>query len=337
MHKKIFNIIAAIFQQLWLPITLVVCIGAVQTFLGNYARVIFQQLIDRFASARQFSDLTPILVAYISVSLLNHGLIYAEGFPSTILDRGIIQWVKLRALQKMACIDYLAYQDLGTGNLIQIIENGAEAIRKILTGFYMGNLRGLVQVLVSLYFINTYDFTLFFIVLALFGFFYLAANQLMRFLKKALDKMLSSQEDFSKFSVRAFMELVVFRINGRFKAEYDRLRGISDEMIRAQAKVYLLQELAYTGMAVLVFLVEVSVVIQQAGKILAGESTVGILYALVWFIQAVFWPVISLGHGWLRYKMDTLAYSHLDQVLALPDDPGLAGGMAQRYQRTHPL
>jgi ATP-binding cassette subfamily B protein len=149
----------------------------------------------------------------------------------------------------------------------------------------------------------------------------------MRFLQRALDKMLASQEDFSKFSVRAFMELVVFRINGRFKAECDRLKGISDEMVRARAKVYLLQELAYTGMAVLVFFVEVGVVIQQAGKILAGESTVGTLVALAWFIQSVFWPVIGMGHAWLRYKMDALAYSHLDQVLALPDDPGLQGGL----------
>ena len=326
MHRKIFNIIAAIFQTLWLPISLVVGIGFIRVFLWNISYVIFQQLIDRLTTARLFSDLHPLLFGYVSVNLLNHILIYAEGYPGTKLHRGIVQWVKLHALEKMARIDYLAYQSLGTGNLIQVIENGAEAVRKILTGFYMSNLNGIAIILVSLYFIQSYNSTLFLVVLVLFVLFYLTANYLMRFLKKALDKMLASQEDFSKFSVRAFMELVVFRINGRFKAEYERLGGISDEMVRAQAKVYLLQELAYTGMAVLVFFVEVGVVIQQAGKIIAGTSTVGTLMALVLFIRQVFWPVIGIGHALLNYKMDALTYSHLDQVLALPDDPGLAGG-----------
>ena len=95
-------------------------------------------------------------------------------------------------------------------------------------------------------------------------------------------------------------------------------------MTRAQARVYLLQELSYTGMAILVFLVELGVVIEQTGKILAGASTVGTMAALVLFVRQVFWPVIEFGHGWLQYKMNALTFSHLDQVLALQDDSGFA-------------
>ena len=73
-------------------------------------------------------------------------------------------------------MDFLAYQDLGTGNLIQIIENGAEAVKKILTGFYINNLAGLAQVVIGLYFINYYDRTLFLAILVGYGVFYLVSN-----------------------------------------------------------------------------------------------------------------------------------------------------------------
>ena len=205
--------------------------------------------------------------------------------------------MKLRALEKLARVDYLAYQDLGTGNLIQVIENGAEAVKKILTGVNIANLSGLAQVVIGLYFINYYDRSLFLAVLVGFGIFYLVSNTIMQSLRGALEKMLANQEDFSKFSVRAFMELVVFRVNGRFKAEFERLQGISDEIVCARSKVYLLQELSYTGFALLIFFVEAGVVIQQVSKIIAGSSTVGTLVALVSFIRVVFWPIIGCGQS----------------------------------------
>lgn len=57
----------------------------------------------------------------------------------------------------------------------------------------------------------------------------------MRFLRAETEKMLSNQQDFLRFSVRAFMELVVFRINRRFKSEFERVKGLSDEIIRPQS------------------------------------------------------------------------------------------------------
>jgi ATP-binding cassette subfamily B protein len=93
--------------------------------------------------------------------------------------------------------------------------------------------------------------------------------------------------------------------------------------VQARAKVYLLQELSYTGFALLIFLVEAGVVIQQAIKILAGESTAGTLVALVAFIRLVFWPVIGFGQTWMAYKMDALVFARFDNFLNLPEDHGL--------------
>jgi ATP-binding cassette, subfamily B, bacterial len=323
MHKKIFRTITRLSKVFWIPIVLKLVLEIIQTFVGNFTFVAFQRLIDQVPSASELAELTPLLAVYIGANLVNHTLIYLEGIPGAILDRSIVQWVKLQALDKISRIDFLAYQDLGTGNLVQVIENGAEAVRKILIGFYMNNLVGVAQVIVGLYFIHYYDQTLFVIILAGYGIFYLVAGKLMRFLRDALEKMLENQEDFSKFSVRAFMELVVFRVNGRFKAEYERLQGISDEIVRARAKVYLLQELSYTGFALLIFLVEAAVVIQQVSKIIAGSSTVGTLVALVSFVRVVFWPIIGFGQSWMAYQMDAVTFGRFNRFLELPEDPGL--------------
>ena len=324
MNRKVFYIIRSIAKTYPSAVFFIFLIGITQTFIGNYTFVIFQRLIDGFPNARQINDLVPLLAMYIGANLANHILVYLEGIPHAMLDRGVVQWVKIRALEKISRIDYLAYQDLGTGNLIQIIENGSDAILKIARDFYIATFReGIPQVVIGLFFIQYYDRTLFLTVLGICLLFLLVANSLMRYLRDALERMLNNQERFSRFSVRAFMELVVFRVNGRFQAEIERMRGISDEIVRARVKVFLLQELSYTGFALLIFLVTAGVVVQQSVKIIAGTSTVGTLVALVSFINIVFWPVIGFGRSWMEYKLNLVAYSHLDRVLSLPDDPGM--------------
>ncbi len=330
MHRKAFLLIRDLFPTLGLPIILVVGIGWIRALLGNYGPVLFQQLLDRLSPSTSFDSLVPVLVAYAAVTLLNHLLIYGEGYPGTLVHRGVAQGVKLRALAKMGHIDFQAYQNLGTGNLVQIIENGAEAIRKILTGFYMGTLHSIAQILISLYFIQRYDSGLFWVIVLLFGVFYVTADRLMTRLHRTLDALLADQEDFSKFSVRALMELVVFRVNNRVEAEYRRLKGLSDTVVRAQARVYLFQELSYTGLAILVFLVEAGVVVDQVLKILAGQSTLGTLVALVWFVRQIFWPVIGFGQTWVAYTLDLQTFERLDRVWSLPDDPGQLQGQSIR-------
>src|SRR5271157_3254847 len=120
------------------------------------------------------------------------------------------------------------------------------------------------------------------------------------------------------------MELVVFRINGRFKAEFERVRGISDDIVRSRAKIYLLQELFYTGFAFLVFFIQAGVIIHQVHLILIGSSTVGTLVALVAFIIGVFGPITGFSMAYVRYKMEAVTFARFQKFFTLPDDPGLS-------------
>ena len=298
--------------------------GISQTFIGLYAISYFQQLIDGLIRARQFGDVKWVLFGYIALTLANHVLIYLGGYPSSLLNNGAYQSAKLSAMKKIAQIDYLAYQNLGTGQLVQIIENGANAVKSILNNFYLNLIRGMIPtVIISLAFINYYDSTLLLIILGVYGVLFVASYYLMNFLRRAVDRMLANQEDFSKFSTRGFMELVVFRINVRFQKELERVKRLSDEYVRSRAKIYLVQELFFTGFAVLVFGLEIVMVLQQTNRILAGVSTVGTLVALVAFIKTVCSPISEFSYAYATYKLDTVAFHRFGEFLSLPEDAGL--------------
>lgn len=332
MHRSIFRTILAVSRAHWKMIAAILVVGISQTFVGMYSLVFFQRLLDGFVGASRLADLSSPLAGYIGLTVLNHFLIYIEGYPTAVLDQGVLQWVKLRALEKISRMDFLAYQELGTGNLIQMVENGAQATKSLLTGFYLNLVRGVLpQLIVSLGFIRYYDETLFFIILGGYGLLYLVTFYAMRYLRGLMEAMLANQEDFSKFSVRAFMELVVFRVNGRFKAEFERVQNISDEVVRARARIYLLRELFASGFALLIFIIEVLVVIQQAGKILAGESTMGTLVALVSYVRIVFWPITMFSMSWVTYRMDAVTFDRFQEFFSLPDDPGLERAEALRF------
>ncbi|MEM7029214.1 MAG: ABC transporter ATP-binding protein [Chloroflexota bacterium] len=320
MIKTLFNIC----RQYWLPLIIFLVGGISQSFIGQYSIVYFQRLLDQVIEAQTFADIQIVLFWYIGLTALNHVLIYLEGYPSNILRHGAYQWVKLRAMKKIMGIDFLAYQNLGTGNLIQLVENGASATRGILMGFYLDILRGVLPgLIITFMFIRFYDETLFLVILGSYVILFLLSYYLMIFLRREMDKMLDSQEDFSKFSVRGFMELVVFRVNNRFKQEYERVKNISDDIVRSQAKIYLVQELFFTGFAFLIFLIEVAVIIQQTNKIIAGTSTVGTLVALTQFVGMAVSPISHFSVAYVNYKRERVAFQRFQDFLDIPEDEGL--------------
>ncbi|HET8671520.1 MAG TPA: ABC transporter ATP-binding protein [Candidatus Saccharimonadales bacterium] len=327
MNKILLRTLLNICKEYRWALAFFLVAGISQTFLGLYAISYFQRLIDGLTRARQFEDVKWVLFGYIALTLGNHALIYLGGYPSSLLNNGAYQSAKLSAMKKIARIDYLAYQNLGTGQLVQIIENGANATKSILNNFYLNLIRGMLpSVLISFAFIHYYDPALLVIILGAYAILFFASYYLMNYLRRAVDRMLANQEDFSKFSTRGFMELVVFRVNGRFQKEFERVKSLSDEYVRSRAKIYLVQELFFTGFAVLVFGLEIVMVVQQTNRILAGVSTVGTLVALVAFIKTVCSPISEFSYAYATYKLDTVAFNRFGAFMSLPEDAGLAKG-----------
>ena len=336
MNKTILRSLISICKEYQWALAFFLVTGISQTFIGLYAISYFQRLVDNLVSARQLEEVSGVIFGYIALTLANHALIYLGGYPSSLLNNGAYQWAKLSAMKKIARIDYLAYQNLGTGQLVQIIENGANATKSILNNFYLNLIRGMLpSVIISFAFINYYDPTLLVIILGAYAVLFFASYYLMNYLRRAVDQMLANQEDFSKFSTRGFMELVVFRINGRFQKEFERVKSLSDEYVRSRAKIYLVQELFFTGFAALVFGLEIVVVLRQTNLILAGASTVGTLVALVAFIKTVCSPISEFSYAYATYKLDTVTFNRFGKFLSLPEDAGLDKGDDIRLDHGH--
>lgn len=84
-----------------------------------------------------FSEISNLIMVYgvllAGVVILN----YVDEYPSVYLSNSITERLKILALSKISKIDYQAYQDIGTGQMIKVIENGAAAGNSMIYSFFL--------------------------------------------------------------------------------------------------------------------------------------------------------------------------------------------------------
>ena len=122
----------------WIAVYL--AIGLFNAFMANYKTDYFQKVIDGL------SDKTITLYGilfYGMVLVVSYGMNYLDEYPSSKLKSEIYLDFKLLALDKIGKMDYASYQRLGTGKLVQQIENGANAGRGVLLDFWLCVIREL--------------------------------------------------------------------------------------------------------------------------------------------------------------------------------------------------
>lgn len=138
-----------------LGITIYILLGIVLALLNSFSASYFQKVLDDFGT-NTLSITTLCIYGFVLVIVC--GLNYIDEYPSCKLSESIYLDLKLKALRKMSIIDYKNYQSLGTGNLIQKIENGANSGKSIIFDFYFKLFRELIPSIVfSLIFIATID------------------------------------------------------------------------------------------------------------------------------------------------------------------------------------
>jgi ATP-binding cassette, subfamily B, bacterial len=300
-----------------------ILLQALQSYAGMMTIIFFQRVIDalRYAGNRSFSSALGIFVA---LTALNHLLIYAQGYPQRMFKTGTYLSVKRLAMRKLARIDYRSYVELDTGTTLQVVENGANSGSSILYDFWLFVVITGLTLPVQLYLIQMYDFVLFLTVIGGYGALFAVAQLLMRVSKATMERVVSRKEELSKRLARGFMEMVSFRIQRQFAAEIGRVDSLSKDVAMSEGRIGLVNELFFTGFALLVFMVEVTVIVRQAALIASGESSVGVLVALVMFVRSVFAPVSSFSFAYVMYKMNRIPWRRFDQFLEKPDDTQLA-------------
>ncbi len=304
-----------------LTIAIYLAIGLTTSFLGSFTAKYFQILVDNFTAGTFTLGIVAIYGAsYISLYLLH----YIDNIPDNKLQHGIYLDLKLAALKKVSRIDYLAYQNIGTGQLIQRIENGADAGVNMLYGFWLRIIRELLPTMIfSVLFIFGISKVITVTIIAGYAVVFCISNLLLKALYSVKERILDNEEKLNRYLVRGFMELVVFRLNKRFAAEINKARAAKDEIVAAKVKMRMIHEAFFTIFAILVAFVKIAMIVYAWQS---RSLSIGAVVALIALVDSAYTPIAIFNVLYVQYKLDKTAFGRYKEYINASDDENLTNG-----------
>ena len=308
-------------NKIWIIIYIILGIGL--SFLANYSVSYFQKLIDRFTAGTL--TLSGILF-YCGLLLILCIASYLDEYPHQKLNNGIYLDLKLMALRKTSRIDYLAYQSLGTGKLIQRIENGSTAGRNILFEFWFRIAKELLpSALFSMFFIYRLNHVIAYTVACGYLLVFLITNLLLKLLYRMKERMLDNEELLNHYLTRGFMEMVVFRLNRQFSREIHKAERSKDEIVRSKIGISFIHEAFFVAFAALIILIKAALIIYAW---YTRSISIGAVVALITLVDNAYTPIAIFNVLFVQYRLDTAAFKRYTSFLDSPEDPHLQNGSA---------
>ena len=298
-------------------------LGIFNAFMANYKTDYFQKVIDGLATGTlTFAG----VITYGLILLVNYCMNYLDNYPEKKLEYGIYLDFKLLSLRKISTIDYTEYQKIGTGKLVQRIENGSSAGRNVVFNFWLRLIRDLLPTIVfSVYFIWKINKIITYILFVGYMLIFIITNILLKFLYKIKEKILNSEELFNHFLVRGFMEMLVFRMSKQFPSEIKKTRSAKENIVSSKVKMNMIHEAFFTIFALLVAMLDIGILF-YAWK--TKNLTVGSIVALIALIENAYTPIAIFNVLYVQYKLDKASYKRFEEFLDLKDDNQLRNGNA---------
>lgn len=288
-----------------------------QNFNANY----LEKLINNFESGKL--NLGNIFL-YGSAMILLGILSYVDEYPSRSLEHGLYLEFKMLSMKKISKMDYLTYQSFGTGSLIQRIENGVNAGKQIIFDFYLCIIRELIpSILFSLIFIAMISKKVVFLLLLGYGIIFVISNLLLRALYRLKEKILTDEEKLNHTFVRAFMEMVVFRLHRRFPYEMKKAEEVKDEIVSSKVKMTLIHEAFFTLFELFIILIKIGIILYAW---YSKSIRVGAMIALITLVGHAYTPVAIFNVLFVQYKLDKISYARFTEFLSGKDDVNLYQG-----------
>ncbi|MFA6076197.1 MAG: ABC transporter ATP-binding protein [Negativicutes bacterium] len=323
-----------VIKRFWKLITLNVVAGIVTALLSAFGIVYFQKILDLIAVHGAYSSLHAVLVA-LGVPVIIYALLmisqcviaYLDTYPETKLDFGIYLHFKLAAIRKVSRIDFSSYQNYGTGQIMQLVENGAAAGKSILFDFYIHILKGLLPgALISLVFLGSYNLEIMWIIAAGYIVVFVLTNFLLKYLYRIKNRVLVNEEWLSRKYVRALMEMVVFRINKRYAREIRLMDEKAGEIVSAKTQIKMIHELFFAVFHLIVIVIKIAIIILGVIQYSDSKTTVGTIVAMVALVENVYQPIAIFNVLFVNYKLNKMAYNRFNNFLSQPDDLHLGNG-----------
>ena len=298
-------------------------LGIFNAFMANYKADYFQKVIDGLADRTlAFTG----VATYGFILLVNYCMNYLDNYPEKKLEHGIYLDFKLLSLRKISTIDYTEYQKIGTGKLVQRIENGSSAGRNVLFNFWLRLIRDLLPTIVfSVYFIWKIDKKVTYVLFVGYMLIFIITNILLKFLYKIKEKILNSEELLNHYLVRGFMEMLIFRMSKQFPNEIKKTNNAKESIVSAKVKMNMIHEAFFTIFALLVVMLDIGILF-YAWK--TQNLTVGSVVALIALIENAYTPIAIFNVLYVQYKLDKASYKRFEEFLGLKDDDQLRNGNA---------
>lgn len=304
-----------------LLVAVYILFGIVLAMLNAFSANYFQKVLDGFGY-KTLSITTICIYGFILVLICC--LNYFDEYPSCKLSQSIYLDFKLKALRKISTIDYRCYHSLGTGNLIQKIENGANAGKSILFNFYFRLFSELIPSIVfSLIFIANIDKSIMIYIAIGYVLVFVITNILLKYLYKIKEHILNNEEIFNKYIVRGFMELIVFRTNKRFEHEIGQSTSASEEIVKSKTKMKMIHEAFFAIFALFITLIKVIIIFISWKN---NSLSVGSIVALLILIDKAYSPIAIFNVLFVQFKLDKSAFRRYEDLLDMSDDVRLSSG-----------
>ena len=309
-------------KNIWL-VSVYMLTGISAAFLLNFNANYFQILTDRFSDGTL--NFAAIAVYCLTLTLMC-AVNYFDNYPDKRLSNGVYLDFKLLALRKISTVDYLSYVNIGTGELIQRVENGAAAGKSILVDFMLRLFRELLPSMIfSMIFIMNINKNIMFAMLAGYILVFIVTNLLLKALYKIKEKILTDEESFSGVFVRGLSEMVTFRINRQFKREIQRAEEASGEIVSSKVKMTLIHEAFFAVFALIVISIKIALILYAWTT--RGLS-VGEVIALLALIDNAYTPIAIFNVLYVQFKLDKAAFKRFSDFLLLDEDRRLSSGKA---------
>lgn len=306
-------------NKIWICIYISLGIGL--SFLSNYNISFFQKLIDEFTDGTLS---LPVILVYGGLLLLLCLGNYLDEYPMQKLNNGIYLDLKLLALYKTSRIDYLAYQSMGTGKLIQRVENGAMAGKNILCQFWFRIARELLpSALFSLFFIYRLNHVIACTVACGYLLVFLITNLLLKLLYRMKERVLDNEELLNHFLTRGFMEMVVFRLNRKFSAEIKKAEKARDQIVRSKIGISFIHEAFFAAFAILITLIKAALIIYAW---YTRSISIGSIVALLTLVDNAYTPIAIFNVLFVQFRLDLSAFGRYADFLDLPEESRLFEG-----------
>lgn len=297
-------------------------IGLFNAFMSNFKADYFQKIVDGLTDRTM-----PVygILFYGVVLFVNFGMNYIDEYPSAKLGNEMYLDFKLLALRKIGRMDYSEYQRLGTGKLVQQIENGANAGKGVLYDFWFCVVRNLLPtILFSLYFIWKIDRSVTYFLLAGYVFVFSITNLLLKGLYQIKEKILTNEEELNHFLVRGFMEMPVFRMKNQFPNEVKKALGAKRVIVSSKVKMTMIHEAFFTIFAWLVACLDVGILAYAWRN---NHLSIGSVVALITLIDNAYTPIAIFNVIYVQYKLNKTAWLRFAGLLDLKEDPQLEQGI----------